>query len=291
MKKPVIGITIGDVAGIGPEIVEKLLLEERVHRMCVPVQIGDKNAVRFTSGRPSKKTGAYAMECIKNAVEFAMNGTIDAIVTAPISKTAIRMAGYNFEGHTDYLAYLTGAKEYSMMLINSRLKVVLVTIHLPIKEVPEKIQKRNILRAIRHADLGARLLGIDNPRIAVCSLNPHGVEFGTEDKEVVIPAVRQAKRRYNVFGPFPSDSLFWKALKGEFDVGVAMYHDQGLIPIKLLGFEEGVNITIGLPIIRVSPDHGTGYDIVGKGIASHKSIMKAVEVAVRMVKNKREMRL
>lgn len=283
MKRPIIGITIGDVAGIGPEIVKKALAEPAIHKVCLPVVVGEPDDVRVKQGYVSKAAGEYAMKCIRDAVEMALCGDIDAIVTAPISKEGIHKAGYKFEGHTDYLAYLTGTKEYSMMFVSPKLKVVLVTIHLALKDVARRISQKAVVRAIRHAVLAGRLLKIKNPKIAVCCLNPHGAETGNEEKKIIVPAIKRCGLA-NVYGPFPADSLFYRAVNGEFDIVVSMYHDQGLIPFKMLGFREGVNVTLGLPFVRTSPDHGTAYDIAGKNKADPASMIKAIELAAKMAR-------
>lgn len=275
---PFIGITVGDVAGVGPEIIKKALKNPNVHKVCMPIVIGDLN-LKYPKFSPA--AGEYAMQCIRDAVEMAMAGNIDAIVTAPICKEGIYKAGYRFEGHTDYLAYLTKAKEYSMMLVSPQMRVVLVTIHIKLRNVAKKITQREVLRAIRHAFLGARLLGIKKPKVAVCALNPHGEEIGDEEK-----IIRRAVEKTHAEGPFSADTIF---LKKEYDVFVAMYHDQGLIPLKMLGFDEGVNVTLGLPIIRTSPDHGTAYDIAGKNKANPTSMIRAIELAARMVHEKEKM--
>ncbi len=283
-----IGVTIGDVAGVGPEVVRKALASRQVRRICQPVVIGDPRALRVKPGRVSKAAGEYALCCVRAAVTLAEQGEVQAVVTAPISKEGIHRAGYKFEGHTDYLAYLTKTRAYSMMLVSSQIRVVLVTIHTRLRDVARKISKAGVLRAIEHADLGCRLLGVKRPRVAVSALNPHGAEIGDEEKKFIEPALKQARRRkINVQGPFPADTLFYKVLHKQFDVVVAMYHDQGLIPLKMLGFEEGVNITVGLPIIRTSPDHGTAYDLVGKGIANPASMIRAIELAVQMAHEKK----
>lgn len=282
MKKPIIGITIGDIAGIGPEIVRKALADPAVHRICLPVVIGDPKVVKVKTGAVSALAGEYAMQCIRDAVKMALAGEIDAIVTAPISKEGIHKAGYNFEGHTDYLAYLTGAKEYSMMFIGGCMRVILATIHIKLKDVSAKLTQKGVLRAIRHADLACRMLGIHNPRIAVCALNPHGAEIGDEEKKIIIPAIKKSRIK-NVFGPFPADALFHKVINKEYDIVVAMYHDQGLIPFKMLEFKEGVNVTLGLPFIRTSPDHGTAYNIAGKNIADPSSLISAIRLAVKLI--------
>lgn len=295
-KLPVIGITIGDVSGIGPEIVKKALKCRRLYKMCLPIVIGNPNEIKVRPGKVNAKAGYYAMDCIKDAVNMALAENIDAIVTAPISKEAIHLAGYNFEGHTDFLAYLTGTKEYSMMFVSPKIKVVLVTIHLKLKDVAKKINKKSVIRAIKHARLAGKLLKIKNPKIAVCALNPHGGEIGDEEKKIIIPAIREFNKKNacpvrnrgkavisnGVKGPFPADSLFYKVLNNEFDIVVAMYHDQGLVPFKMLEFMEGVNVTLGLPFIRTSPDHGTAFDIAGKNKADPSSMIRAISLAAKM---------
>lgn len=286
--QPVIGITIGDIAGIGPEVVSKAVNSFSVRKICQPRVFGDPQAIKIRPGKISAAAGEYAMQCIREAVSSALRGEIQAVVTAPLTKAGIHRAGYRFEGHTDYLAYLTKTKEYSMMLVSSKLRVVLVTIHTRLRDVAKKINQQKVFRAIKHAELGTRLLGVARPRLAVCALNPHGAETGSEEKKIIIPAVKKAqRRRLNVQGPFPADTLFHRAWQQEFDVVVAMYHDQGLIPIKMLGFAEGVNITIGLPLIRTSPDHGSAYDIAGRGRADPASMIRAIELAVQMSHEKR----
>jgi len=279
--KPIVGITIGDVAGIGPEVVKKALATHRVHKVCLPIVIGEPETLKVPLGRLSAKAGEYAMQCVRSAAAMAINGEIDAIVTAPISKGGIHKAGYKFEGHTDYLAYLTGAKEYSMMFVSSNLKVLLVTIHLKLKDVAPKITQSNVKRAVRHAKMAAGILKIKKPRIAVCALNPHGAEIGDEEKKIILPAIKNSGVR-NVKGPFPADTLFYKAVNNEFDIVIAMYHDQGLIPVKMLGFRDAVNVTVGLPFIRTSPDHGTAYDIAGRNKADPESMIRAIELAAKM---------
>lgn len=280
--KPVVGITVGDVAGVGPEIIRKALKDRSAHKVCVPVVIGDL-ALKYP--QYSAKAGEYAMQCVRDAVSMVLSGSIDAIVTAPICKEGIYKAGYRFEGHTDYLAYLTGTKEYSMMLVSPQMRVVLVTIHTRIRDVAKKITQEAVVRAVRHAHMGACLLGVKRPRIAVCALNPHGAEIGDEENKIIIPAMKKIKWM-DVSGPYPSDTLFYKVLQKKFDVVVAMYHDQGLIPLKMLGFSEGVNITVGLPIIRTSPDHGTAYDIAGRNIADPTSMINAIRLAAKMAYEK-----
>ena len=284
MGKPKIAITIGDIAGIGPEIIKKALASKKIKRICSPIVVGSGTAFKLKRGRISKKAAEYAMQALREAVNMAMSGEVKAIVTAPINKEGIYRAGYKFQGHTDYLKYLTGAKSVSMMLISPQMKVILVTVHTRLRDVSKKLSKSSVLRTIRHAVCGAKMLGVKKPRVAVCALNPHGGEIGDEEGKYIVPAVKMAKKeKINVSGPFPSDTLFHKVLDRQFDIVVAMYHDQGLIPLKMLGFEEGVNVSVGLPIIRTSPDHGTAYDIAGRGKADPTSMIKAIEAAVKIV--------
>ncbi len=215
-------------------------------------------------------------------MEDAKKGQLNAIVTLPINKEAIKLAGFNFPGHTEYLAYSFQVKNFAMMLANQKLKVVLLTTHLPLKEVPEKVKKEAVLEKLL---LIKRAL--PSSRIAVCGLNPHAGEgglFGREEVEEISPAVEEARSLgIKVFGPFPADTLFGRALRGEFDVVLAMYHDQGLIPVKLTGFGKSVNVTLGLPVVRTSVDHGTAYDIAGKGIADTGSFREAVKLALELL--------
>lgn len=326
-RLPVIGITMGDPAGIGPEIIVKALSDPAVWNCCVPLVIGDKSILEreirsLTSplvvqpvsspvnlvsqenrillleasqldgsnvpyGKPGAETGRALARYIETAVELALKGTIEAVVTAPISKQSLRLAGYGFPGHTEMLAHLTGTRDVVMMLAGSRLRVVLVTIHCPLANVPRLISRESILTTLRITQRGLReMFGIEEPRIAVAGLNPHAGEagmFGREEQTVITPALEAARGEgIDARGPYPPDTLFYRAVSGEFDVVVCMYHDQGLIPLKLLHFDDGVNITLGLPIIRTSVDHGTAYDIAGKGIARPSSMLQAIGIAAQM---------
>lgn len=241
-------------------------------------------------GEANKEAGKASYEYIKKAVELALAKKVSAIVTAPINKKSISLAGLSYAGHTEMLAELTDTKEVAMMLMGGKIRVVLVTTHVAISRVSKFIKKDKVFKTISLADRYLRFFGINTPRIAVAGLNPHAGDsgiFGTEETEEILPAIEKAKQNgINVTGPYPADSLFVKAKKGEFDAVVVMYHDQGLIPVKMEGFGKGVNVTLGLPIIRTSVDHGTAYDIVGKGIADTGSLIAALEVAVRMAKGK-----
>jgi len=233
------------------------------------------------------------MTYIEEAVCMAMAGDVDAIVTAPISKEAINRAGYKFHGHTEFLAHLTKTKDYAMMLAGSSLKVILLTIHESIKNVPGLLTTEKVFKTIKITDnTFKRYFGLKKPRIAVAALNPHAGEgglFGGEEKRIILPAIKKARQMgINASDPLPPDTLFYRAVKNkEFDCVICMYHDQGLIPLKLLHFENGVNVTLGLPIIRTSVDHGTAYDIAWKGIANPASMKAAIKMAVEMVGKKR----
>jgi len=228
---------------------------------------------------------------ITKGVEYIKQGWLDGIATCPISKEALNDAGYNFPGHTEMLADLTGATDYAMMMAGSKLCITLVTIHCPLSEVPTAISTERILRLIQTTDRALKVdLGITRPRIAVAGLNPHGGEnqlFGSEEFHTIEPAVSLGcEEGIDVSGPFPPDTVFVKASRGEYDAVVCMYHDQGLIPFKLLHFSDGVNVTIGLPIVRTSVDHGTAYDIAGKGMADGDSLVEAVKLAAKISYNR-----
>lgn len=320
-----IAITMGEPWGVGPEVIVKALYSGKTGKRIVPVVIGSINvmweAVRMTglpvrvrkisdisdlsSGQdhinvldirsdmtlktgPSKNSGESVIKYIEKAVELALNNEVSAIVTAPISKESLKMAGGNWPGHTEMLADLTKTKDFAMMFASKKLNVILSTIHMPLKDVPKKINEKLILKTIRLAKRGTMMLGIKE-RIAVAGLNPHAGEsgiMGTEETKAIIPAIKKARKEgINVSGPYPPDVVFHKALNKEFDMIVCMYHDQGLIPFKMLAFETGVNITVGLPVIRTSPDHGTAFDIAWKNKANPSSMIEAIKLAARMKLN------
>jgi 4-hydroxythreonine-4-phosphate dehydrogenase len=247
----------------------------------------------FIPGRPTVHGGKAMVDYIKKAVDFNKAGQVSAMVTCPISKEIMHKAGYRFDGHTELLAKLTNTKDYGMMLAGERLRVSLATIHCALREVPQRLNKGLILKTIR---LTYRALeedfAIKRPHVAVAGLNPHAGEaglFGLEDKEIIQPAVDEAKNDgLLVDGPFPADTIFYHAINGKFDAVVAMYHDQGLIPVKLLNFSDSVNITLGLPIVRTSVDHGTAYDIAGKGVADPSSLIAAIRMAVKIASARRK---
>jgi 4-hydroxythreonine-4-phosphate dehydrogenase len=236
--------------------------------------------------KPTTEGGKACVSYIRKAVELALKRQVAGIVTAPISKEALKMAGYRWPGHTEMLADLTNTKDYAMMLVGGPLRVILVTIHTALKKVPDLITKQKIVKTICLAKRACNMLRIKNPRIAVAGLNPHAGEggiFGDEEVKKIIPAVKEAiKEGIPVSGPYPPDTIFHKAYRREIDIVVCMYHDQGLIPLKMIAFDKGVNVTVGLPFIRTSPDHGTAYDIAWKGIADPSSMIEAIKLAAEV---------
>ncbi len=294
MVKPRVGITVGDPAGIGPEIALKAAADPRVLEVCEPRLYGPGTAEAidaFPRGRVSAEAGRAAYEAIVRAVGDAREGTIDAIATAPINKEAFALAGLPWKGHTDLLAHLTGTPRVAMMFYAEALRVVLATIHVPIADVP-RLLTRELMDFI--IDVTARELprfGYARPRLALAGLNPHAGEhgvIGAEDEAVLRPAVAAARARgVDITGPWPGDTVFARAARGEFDAVIACYHDQGLIPVKLLALGRAVNVTLGLPIIRTSVDHGTAFDIAGRGIADHSSLVEAIRLAAKLVGSRR----
>jgi 4-hydroxythreonine-4-phosphate dehydrogenase len=288
VNKPRIGITVGDPAGIGPEIALKAAADSRVLDVCEPRLYGPHGeaVAAFARGRLSAEAGRAAYDAIVAAVGDARRGRIDAIATAPINKEAFALAGLPWKGHTDLLAHLTGTPRVAMMFYAEELRVVLATIHVPLADV-SGLLTRELADFI--IDLTAREMprfGYARPRLALAGLNPHAGEHGViggEDEAVLRPAVEAAKSRgIDVTGPWPGDTVFGRAVRGEFDVVIACYHDQGLIPVKLLAFGRAVNVTLGLPIIRTSVDHGTAFDIAGRGVADASSMVEAIRLAARL---------
>ncbi|MCG2720502.1 MAG: 4-hydroxythreonine-4-phosphate dehydrogenase PdxA [Thermodesulfovibrionales bacterium] len=324
MKKKILAVTMGDPGGLGAEIVVRAVASPAVRKCCIPVIIGDAGVMQeaiallrlptaiktvsfpeeikliqntihvidmkslpgIKKRMPTPEGGAACARYIRKAVELASGKKVDGIVTAPISKEAMKMAGLPWPGHTEMLAELTGTKDYAMMLAGGPLRVILVTIHTAISQVPELITKQRVLKTIRLAEKACRMLKIKRPKIAVAGLNPHAGEagmFGDEEINAIIPAIRAAvKEGIPVSGPWPPDTVFHKAYRGELDMVVCMYHDQGLIPLKMIAFDTGVNVTVGLPFVRTSPDHGTAYDIAWKGIANPSSMIEAIKVASQL---------
>ncbi|MBI4655027.1 MAG: 4-hydroxythreonine-4-phosphate dehydrogenase PdxA [Nitrospirae bacterium] len=324
MNKNKIAITMGEPGGIGPEIIVKALSCSEIRQYCNPIVIGDigtikeavkltglllkvkpllkisdskpaignievvdiKSSIPFKKGKASAQAGRAIVSCIEKAVGLALRKEVDAIVTAPISKESLRLAGYSWPGHTELLAELTKTEDFAMMFVSEKLKVVLATIHVPIKDVPKIIKERLVLKTIMLAKKGAEMLGIKRPKIAVTGLNPHAGEsgiFGDEEIKEIMPAIKKAvKKGITVSGPYPADALFHKVYNGEFDIAVCMYHDQGLAPFKMLYFDTGVNMTVGLPIIRTSPDHGTAFDIAWQNKANPSSMIEAIKLASKL---------
>ena len=323
---PRIGITMGDPAGIGAEIVVKALANGQVYQSARPLVIGDASRLRTAakilhlpieihpvtdsasgSGRPgridcvdlglipddlpfgnvSALAGEAAFRYVEKAAALALAGAIDAICTAPLSKEAMHAAGHHFPGHTELLAHLTGTPEVSMMLAATGLRVVHVTTHIGLIDAIERVEPGLVERTIDRGHIALVSGGINHPRIGVCGINPHAGENGLfgrgEEERKILPAVQACQKRgLNVTGPLPADTLFFRAARGDFDLVVAMYHDQGHGPIKVLGLDEGVNITLGLPIIRTSVDHGTAFDIAGTGKADERSLLAAIRYAVEL---------
>ena len=325
MPKPVVGITLGDPGGIGPEVIVKTLsrlqsrnfrlvlfgvpevfqsLKEKINAGKISFYDVSGEASRLFFKHSEKKRSstkllviprkvALSNACIayaslKAAANSACQGKLQAIVTAPLNKTAMRLVDPYFHGHTEYLAGVSGAKKFAMMFVAPRLKVTLATIHVPIRRVSALIQKGLVFEKIKltHNFL-KKYFRISHPHLAVCALNPHGKETGTEDEAEIRPAVFQANRAgIRAEGPLPGDQVFYDAYHGRFDAVVSMYHDQGLAPFKMIAFRDGVNVTLGLPFVRTSPDHGTAFDIAHQGKADPASFQSALQLAVRLCRPK-----
>jgi 4-hydroxythreonine-4-phosphate dehydrogenase len=329
--RPLLALTMGDPVGVGPEIMVLALADPAIYQTCRPLILGDLHAMerarqdltpdlalhlikdpsegRYQAGaidllalsylspgdlnhsHPSAAGGRAMVSYILTAIEMALNQEVAGMVTGPISKASLNLAGYRYPGHTELLAERTGAAEVAMMLAGGRFRVVLATIHCALADVPGRLSLDGLIRLFT---LTCRALqhdfGISKPSLGVAALNPHASEgglFGDEEKEIIIPAVLEARGRgLPVSGPFPADTLFWRHAQGEFDAICAMYHDQGLIPLKLLHFMDAVNVTLGLPIIRTSVDHGTAYDLAGTGDAHPGSLKAAIFMAADMAKRR-----
>ncbi len=325
--RPLLAITMGDPAGVGPEVILKTLRQPGLHEQTRPLVIGDRRTFEraatwvgfdaldietvsapadgryepgtltlldldsapdggYAVGQVTAEAGWAAVECVFRACDLAMAGEVDAVVTAPLNKAAMHAAGHVFPGHTELLAERTGATRVSMLLIGPNLRVVHVSTHVALTEAIRRVTAQRVGEVIDIAYESCRMLGIDAPKIAVAGLNPHASEgglFGDEEAREVIPAIEAARARgLDVSDPQPPDTVFLRATKGVYDIVVAMYHDQGHIPMKLLAFDSGVNVSIGLPIIRTSVDHGTAFDIAGTGVASESSMLAAIDVAIQM---------
>ena len=326
MTRPTIAITMGDPAGIGPEVIMKALAKPETRAICNALVIGDANRLRkagkivgerleidalreaddakFASGtvqcldlnlvpddlpfgEMSATAGEAAYRFIERAVQVVQAGSAQAICTAPLSKEALHAAGHKYPGHTELLAYLTGTREVSMMLVSSKLRVIHVTTHIGLLDAIDKIEPGLVERVITRGHEVLVRAGLTNPKIGVCAINPHAGENGLfgrgEEATKIAPAIEACQRRgWDVRGPLPADTLFFLAGRGDYDMVVAMYHDQGHGPIKVLGLEAGVNITVGLPVIRTSVDHGTAFDIAGKGVADERSLIEALRQAAEL---------
>jgi len=345
-KLPFIGITMGDPTGIGPEIAAKALNKPEIYQICRPLVVGDVKVMqeackiarvnlkvspvkevkqgkykygtldvydlenvdikKLVYKKVSKMGGKASLDYINKVIDLAMAKKLDATVTGPIHKEAINLAGCPYAGHTEIYAHRTGTKDYAMMLVEGEFRVVHVTTHVALRDVPRLIKKERVLKVIRLAHQAIRNLGIQNPRIVVPGLNPHASDgglFGDEEEKEIIPAIKQAREEgMDVEGPIPPDTAFVKLKSGQYDVALAMYHDQGHIPLKLLGFEwdagsgqwkfiSGVNVTLGLPIIRTSVDHGVAYGKAGEGRASADSLIQAIKLAAQLAYSKEQKRL
>jgi 4-phospho-D-threonate 3-dehydrogenase / 4-phospho-D-erythronate 3-dehydrogenase len=328
--KPIIAITMGDAAGIGPEIIMKALNDSEIYSSCLPFVIGDakilERANQFVNtdlkvniisdvseasfafgtvdcldlnllpadlpvGQVSGEAGNAAFQYLKKGIELANEKQIQGICTAPLNKEALHKGGHIYPGHTEILAELTNTTDFAMMLSAPKLKVIHVTTHVGILDAVKQITPERVYTVLQLAHSTLQKAGYENPKIAVCGINPHAGENGLfgygEEDEKIVPAVEKAQSEgINAQGPLPADTLFFRATRGDFDIVVAMYHDQGHGPIKVLGLEAGVNITVGLPIIRTSVDHGTAFDIAGTGIADDLSLKEAIRQAIELAPSK-----
>ncbi len=337
-RRPVIGITMGEPAGIGPEVVVKALADPDVRKLGRYVVYGMNELLSYAADlaeidpywwrlqhdshragydlvhdvvvldydeysmlgqsvhRPTKQGGQASLRFVEDAVTASMKGAdepgaIDAMVTGPICKASWHLAGYRYPGHTEFLARRTGAKRVVMMFASPKLNVALATVHIPLMEIRNKLTIGSVFEPIDLGHKACLAMGCARPRVAVCGLNPHASEsgqFGDEERRVITPAIEMAQHAgIDARGPFPADTVFRDAVAGRYDLVVAMYHDQGLIPVKMIAFDEAVNVTLGLPIIRTSADHGTAFDIVGKNKANAGSMKAAIRLAVRLVSGPR----
>jgi 4-hydroxythreonine-4-phosphate dehydrogenase len=284
-----IAITVGDPSGIGPEIARKAARDPRVVAVCRPVLYGphtDDELKPFPAGQINAPAAHAAYDAIVRATHDARDGKVGAVVTAPISKEALSVAGYPWRGHTDLLAHLCGTPQVAMMFWSEKLRVVLATVHIPLAEVPRALTRDRVRDVVALTARSLPAFGISAPKLAMAGLNPHAGEhglMGDEEMRVIGPALEDARGLgVHIEGPFPGDTVFVRAARGEFDAVIACYHDQGLIPVKLIAFGHAVNVTLGLPIIRTSVDHGTAFDIAGKGIADEGSLVEAILLAARL---------
>lgn len=336
-NKPILAITMGDPAGIGPEIIIKALDREDTYKYCCPIVTGDAAVMEFAArqlgtslrihavkdvadalfeygtidvydlqcidmetfeqGKVASQCGHAAFISVTTAIQLAMEDKVDGTVTAPLNKEALNLAGHHFDGHTEIYAHFTNTKKYAMLLADEFMRVIHVSTHVPLRKACDLVKKQRIMDVTELISDACKQFGIENPKIGIAGLNPHASDgglFGDEERLEITPAVEELKARgFNVEGPVPPDTLFAKAKCGKFDGCVAMYHDQGHIPFKVVGFNwdketgkmstaKGVNITLGLPIIRVSVDHGTAFDVAGKGVASPEALLLSIDYATKM---------
>jgi len=324
--RPIVAITMGDAAGVGPEVIVKALAHADVYARCRPLVIGDAGRLEeavglcklplkvarvaspdagassqgvidcldlglvpkgLAFGELSRAAGEAAYRYVERATALAVAGEVDAICTAPLNKEALNLAGHHYPGHTEMLAELTHTPEVSLMLVARGLRVIHVTTHMGLLDAVAKIEPGIVGRTIERAHSVVVRAGIADPRIAVCAINPHAGEGGLfghgEEEAKILPAIEASRARgWNVEGPLPADTLFYRAGRGDFDIVVAMYHDQGHGPVKVMGVEHGVNVTVGLPVIRTSVDHGTAFDIAGTGMADERSMLEALRIAIEL---------
>ncbi len=322
MIKPIVAVTLGDVSGVGPEVVIKALNDKVVKRLCFPLVIGARDyllyeniptkintikvikkenfseyainlweirnppKIRLPKGKVNPISGKISILQILEAVKLIKQKSVHSLVTAPVSKEAINKAGYKFSGHTDFLANLTKTKQIRMLLQNPIYRVVLETVHTPINKISQLLNVSHLYQTIKLANKYLKKIGIPFGRIGVCCLNPHcgeGGLLGNDEKKVIFPAIKKANLKgINTLGPYPPDKLFYEAKNRRFDLIVSMYHDQGLLPLKLTGYFSSVNITLGLPFVRTSPVHGTAFDIAGKNKADCKSMVEAIKACAKL---------
>ena len=293
-----IGITCGDINGIGPEVALKAVSSKLWKKEVEFTFIGPETLCgcanhwkipfngKISPGKIAAEASRTAVAAIERAVRGCLDGELDAMVTAPICKEGLKLAGINYPGHTEMIAELTGTKRYGMMLMGKGLRVMLATRHLPLRAVADALTKKNVLEAIELTGETLKWFGLENGRIGVCGLNPHagdGGALGDEEAEIITPAIEAAQAKgFNAIGPVPADVIFFQTLEKQYDAVVAMYHDQGLGPLKMHAFDCGVNLTPGLPIVRTSPDHGTAFNIAGQDVAKPDSMIAAIETAIQL---------
>jgi len=287
-----VGITLGDQAGIGPETVRAALASGRLPADAQYSVIGP--TISCSLGQPTAETARAAFDALEEAADLALRGELDAVVTGPINKARMYDIGFKFPGQTEFFADRCGTRDFAMLLTGGKLTVALVTVHIPLREVPGALKTKEIVRVGLLLDGFLRKRGSVQPRIAVAGLNPHAGEsgsIGSEETETIAPAIAELRRltesRANVAGPFSPDTIFYHAANGDWDGVLCMYHDQGLIPLKLHAFHEGVNVTLGLPFPRTSPDHGTAFEIAGRNIARADSMIAAINLAVKLARTPR----